>query len=36
VRGERLIIGELQPMWVSGTRSRLSCESVRVDDVTKP
>jgi hypothetical protein len=37
-REERLMIAELQPMWVieCGIRSRQSCESMRVDDARNP
>ena len=37
VRGERLMIEELQPMLVieCGIRSRRSCESMRVDGMMK-
>ena len=37
VRGGRLMIAELQPMWVieCGIRSRRSCESMRVDGMMK-
>jgi hypothetical protein len=37
VRGERLMIAQLQPMWVieCGIRSMQSCESMRVDGMMK-